>query len=133
MAVTEEPTPLGARVERTLIELIEAGLRHGPVEKLSIADCDSCQQSLSIARSRIRERMAEPKPEPPVQEGFTSGVTETERVFVAEPDRTAEHISGSKQQKLSRTVYTLLGFNDPDRVAAWINRAHRIANEAAQL
>lgn len=60
----EEPTPLGARVEHTLIELIEAGVRHGPIDKLSIADCAPCQEALAVARSRIRERMAEPGPEP---------------------------------------------------------------------
>lgn len=55
------------------------------------------------------------------------------RRHVGEPIvRTSKH-NGSKQHQLSMTIYELLGFNDPDRVAAWIGEARRIAKEAAAL
>lgn len=140
MATEQEATPLGARVERTLIELIEAGLRHGPAEKLAIADCDSCQQALAIARSRIRERMAEPKPEPPpefiVAESFVDRHDIHHRIGEPLP-RTSKHSLDwlmdtspenlLKLERLSNTVYVLLGHRDPDKLAAWINQAHAAA------
>lgn len=61
-----------------------------------------------------------------------------------DPNRTSEHSAVRaimdtspdnllKLERMSNTVYVLLGHRDPDKLAAWINRAHRIANEAAQL
>lgn len=46
-------------------------------------------------------------------------------------DTTPENLL--KLERLSNTVYVLLGHRDPDKLAVWINRAHRIANEAASL
>lgn len=131
MAVTEEPTPLGEPVERALLELIAAGNTHGPMDRLSIDNCGPCQEALSHARNSIRERMAEPKPEPPPEFIQPDSFVDRNDIHhrLGEPlIRTSKH-SGSKQHELSAVVYTMLGTNDPAQVAKWIGDARRsVAN-----